>query len=433
MRFRLAFLCFTLSLVTSCTPQPPAPDWASVQEITPAFLHGLQAMDPNLAVGEHGRLALTWVTRDSSGGADVWVAVSSDSGAQFSTPVRVNPSPGRVSSYSESRPVAAFSPAGELVVVWAAKRDSGEYADDLMSRGSTDGGRTFGQSAYLNSDHIDPRSTYHGFASLVFLPDGRALAAWIDGRDSPGLDEPMAGGIYASIRSRDGTGWAPDTQVASEVCACCRIALASEPGPTVDAGPPRVALAYRGMRGDLRDPRLALLRTDSLSVALDTLLSADQWFMRGCPSVGPGITFERSSGGHYLWFTGESVADSAAPPKLTPTGVHVVAWRTDGSVAGPRRALGDSLRDATRPMLTSFGNNALIGVVAHTLADSTRTVLAVRTLDSGGELGPWLFLGAGVRSGALALAHPRMAYAAWVEKDAETLRVRLARITRRER
>jgi len=423
-------LPISMLLLSSCSPKAPSADWSNVQELTPTFLQDVSATDPALAVAPDGRVALSWIVRDSSGGADAWIAVSADSGTSFGEPVRVNPGAGRVSSYTESRPVAAFGPDGQLLVVWAAKRDSGEYADDLMSRGSSDGGRTFGPAAYLNSDHIDARSTYHGFATLGFLPDGRAVAAWIDGRGSLGAEEPSAGEIYASILPARSNEWQPDTRLVGDVCACCRIQLAPE---HVGGNDGRVALAYRGMRGDLRDPRVAVLRTDSLAVVLDTLVSADHWFLRGCPSVGPGLTFNRREGGHYLWFTGESAPDSAAPAKLTPTGVYLQPWRTDGGAAGSRLTMLDSLRDATRPVLAEAGTTSLIAVVGHPRSDSTRSTLAVRMLEQNNRLTPWLFLGTGVRAGALASHHQLSAYAAWVEKEGERTRVRLARITRRGR
>ena len=430
MRTLPKWLSISMLLLSSCSPETPSTDWANVQELTPTFLQDASATDPALAVAPDGRVALSWIVRDTSGGADVWIAVSADSGTSFGEPVRINPRAGRVSSYTESRPVAAFGPDGQLLVVWAAKRDSGEYADDLMSRGSSDGGRTFGPAAFLNSDHINVRSTYHGFATVGFLPDGRAVAAWIDGRASLGAEEPSAGEIYASILPARTNEWQRDTRIAGDVCACCRIQLAPEHVGGNDA---HVALAYRGMRGDLRDPRVAVLRTDSLAVVLDTLVSADHWFLRGCPSVGPGLTFNRQEGGHYLWFTGESAPDSAAPAKLTPAGVYLQPWRTDGAAAGPRLAMLDSLRDASRPVLAESGGTTLIAVVGHPRADSTRSTLAVRMLERNDRLTPWVFLGAGVRAGALAGHHAHSAYAAWVEKQGERTHVRLARITRRGR
>ena len=107
--------------------------------------------------------------------------------------------------------------------------------------------------------------------------------------------------------------------------------------------------------------------------------------------------------------------------------------RPDVTDEATSRALRDSLHDASRPMLADLGNSTLLGVIGHPSADSARAVLAVRMLEPGGELGPWLFLGSGVRSGALAGKHASLAYAAWVEKDGDQPRVRLARIGRRAR
>jgi hypothetical protein len=112
-------------------------------------------------------------------------------------------------------------------------------------------------------------------------------------------------------------------------------------------------------------------------------------------------------------------------------GVYLVPWRLDAGATGPRRMLADSLRDPSRPMLAAMGATTLAGVIARPQADSTRRVLAVRALDLGGTQTPWLFLGASVRSAALAGAGPRRAYAAWSEKSGDGSRLRLVRLDRR--
>ena len=55
------------TLVLDCTASRAPSDWASVREVTPSFLLALEATDPALAADEHGRVALTFVTRDSTG------------------------------------------------------------------------------------------------------------------------------------------------------------------------------------------------------------------------------------------------------------------------------------------------------------------------------------------------------------------------------
>lgn len=418
---RLAAVLALAALAASCTPAPPRGEWAAVRELTPAALANVQAYDANVAAGPGGRVALTWVTRDSVG-ASVWVAVSADSGTHFDEPRRLDLPAGHVSSYPESRPVAAFGPAGQLVVAWAERREGGPMADDLVSRTSADGGRSFEPPAWINDDHGDSLSPYHGFLALEFAPDGRALAAWIDGREmhmAPGEEEPLRAAVRIAASLDEAHSWQPSTVVARDVCPCCRIALRADP-----AG--RVAIAYRGATGDLRDPRLAVSADGGATFALDTLVWRDAWKLPGCPSVGPGLTFNRGGGGHYLWFTGAEHESLDVSP-----GVYLVPWRVGAGTAGPRRALRDSLHSATRPMLAALGGATIAGVIARTRADSTHRVLALRAVRPDGALSPWQFLGTGVRSAALAGAGAGHAYAAWIEEPGDESRVRLVRLTPR--
>ena len=400
----------------ACSPPDRAPEWAAVRDLSPAFPQAADAADPSVAATADGRVALTWVTRDGAG-ADLWLALSSDSGEHFGEPLRLNTRAGKVSSYAESRPLVAFGPGGQVTVAWASARDSGEYADDLVSRASDDGGRTFMPEAFLNDDHANPLSTYHGFLAFDATPAGDLVAAWIDCRASLGQGEPAHGEIWAASSGDGGRSWSANRRVAGDVCSCCRLGLRAD-----SLG--HVAIAYRGSRGDMRDPRLAWSRDGGASFELDTLVSPDGWKLPGCPSVGPAISMNRGGGGHYAWFTG---AENAA----TTPGVYVVPWRAPAGTAGARRSLGDSLREPSRPMLGAMGAATLAGVIARPAADSTRRLLAVRALELDGAWTPWLFLGADVRTAALAGVSPRTAYAVWQEKSDEHSRLRFVRLTRR--
>ena len=73
-------------------------------------------------------------------------------------------------------------------------------------------------------------------------------------------------------------------------------------------------------------------------------------------------------GGHYAWFTGaEPIA-----------GVRTLEWRAVGDSAFTLSGAtlhGDSLREPTRPMLTSLGSGTLIGVLAAVTSSLTPTEL----------------------------------------------------------
>jgi hypothetical protein len=425
---RLAAACALLSaLLASCGPRPSGVPWAHVRETTPTFLSTALAADPSLAVDRSGRVALTWVTRDSSGEAgDAWLSVSADSGTHWSAPARLNPAPGTVSSYPESRPVAAWGRDGSIVAAWASTRTPHQgTGDDLAARVSADGGRTWSPMHIVNDDHVDPTSGYHGFAAVDVLPDGRPIVAWIDGRASAGLaDEPALAEIYASTTSDGGATWSPDLWLADDVCACCRITMKSAQRLN---GAIDVAVAYRGATNDLRDPRVVVSHDGARRFVLDTLISVDRWKLPGCPSVGPALTLE-NGGGHYFWYTGESPADSLLPGRPLP-GLYLVPWRVEVGATGPKRELSDSLGEASRPMLASLGRGTLLGAIGVSPGAAGRKVLALRRLEPDGALTPWLFLGSGVRSGAIAAHGEQGAWAAWTEPGDGGPRVRVARLS----
>jgi len=298
--------------------------------------------------------------------------------------------------------------------------------DDLGVRVSADAGQTWGAMSLVNDDRTDPTSGYHGFAAADVLPDGRPMVAWIDGRMSAGLeDEPALAEIYASTTSNGGATWSADTWVAGDVCACCRIALRS--AQRAD-GAIDVAIAYRGATNDLRDPRVVVSHDGARRFVLDTLIAVDRWKLPACPSVGPSLTLE-NGGGQYLWFTGESPADSLLPGRPVP-GVYLVPWRADVGATGLKRELADSLADASHPMLAGLGRGTLVGALGETPDASSRKVLALRRLEPDGSLTRWLFLGSGVKSGAIAAFGARGAWAAWCEPGDGQTRVRVARLRR---
>ena len=411
-RHAAAFVIAALAAVVACAPAPRTPRWAVVIETTPALLAGAPGFDPSLAAAPGGRVAITWVTRDTSG-ADVWIAVSADSGLHFSAPARLNLRRGRVSSYPESRPVAAFGAGAHVVVAWAAERDSGRFADDIVSRASDDGGASFGPETFLNDDRSVPGANYHGFVALAATPPGRIVAAWMDGRARPpaaGEAEPGVAEIWSAASEDGGATWSANRRAAANVCPCCR--------PSLRASATLVALAYRGVRDSLRDPRLAISHDGGETFAHDTLVSADSWKVPGCPATGPALALTRD-GGWLAWYTG---ADGVA-------GVRTCTWRDARAAVGTPFALDDSLRDAAHPMLAGLGAMTLAGVIART--GPSRHTLALRLMGAGSGRSPWMLLGANARSATIAAQDARHALAAWVEQSGAGPRVRVVRLTLR--
>jgi hypothetical protein len=394
---------------TGCARTPRPDDWVRVREITPTTLEHRAAADPAVAADDHGRVALTWVTSDSLGGLDVWLALSSDSGVTFGVPRRLNAVPGRVSSYAESRPLPAWGPGGRLAVAWAELRADTGMAADVVVRASADAGASWGTPVTVNDD-VAGRPVYHGFPALAWLPDGTLFAAWMDGRHTPPGEEESVGALVAAVSPDGGRTWEPNVLVTDQLCPCCRPA-AQVPGEG------RVVLAYRTALHDMRDPVLAFSGDGGRTFRAGVTVSPDGWELDACPSDGPALTGEGYTG-VVAWYTG-----------VAPEGVYLAPWEYGRGAAGLRRALGDSLEHAAHPRLARLGAAPLVAVVGRARGDST-DVMAVRALDPDGSLTPWAFLGTHVRTAWLASQPPRAALACWVERERGVSRVRLARLTR---
>ncbi len=400
-------------LAAACAPSRPAGDWVSVHELTPAFLAHQPAADAAIAADPHGRVALTYVTRDTSGGRDLWLAISNDSGATFGTPVRLNPREGAVSSYAESRPAAVYGPGGRLAVAWSEKREGEDQGADLMVRASVDGGVTLGPAVVVNDDASDRRRSFHGFPALTFLTDGSLFAAWEDEREHAGeKEEPTLASLFYAVSPNGGLRWSDNRSLTDELCPCCRAVALSDP-----AG--RVVVTWRGARDDLRDPVLAVSRDGGMTFGAESTLSADRWQLEACPSVGHALTLGEDGGGHFAWFTGAE-----------PAGVYLAPWHLGRGLTGLRRPLADSLLHPSHPRLAALGSSTLIAVEARPRDDSTRAVVAVRALDPDGSLTPWSFLGGDARAAWLATLDPRSALVCWTEGRAAEQRVRVVRLMR---
>jgi hypothetical protein len=428
MRFLPFAAVAVVALAAGCAG-PGADDWAQVREVTPAFLTGVAVRDPALATAPGGRVALTWVTRDSAG-RDVWLALSRDSGATFSAPVRVNDAPGSVVSFAEGRPLAVFGPRGALAVTWSERRADTSGAVDVKVRASADGGASFGPVATVNDDAQGPppelgwsaarrwrranrESAFHGFPALAYLPDGTLFSAWLDERRVPAADgEPVASSLFHALSPDGGRTWTANAALTDSACPCCR--------PQAIVAGERLALAYRSAASMLRDPALALSADGGRTFASDTVIHPDRWLLAGCPDQGTVVAWTPAAGGHYAWYTG---AGGGA--------VYVVPWRDDGGAAGLRRAIDDGVTAARSPRIAGLGALTLLGVEARPAADSTRQVFAVRALHPDGSMTPWLHLGADAASGWLAAAGERAAFACWLEHDGAVERLRVVRLALR--
>ncbi len=149
---------------------------------------------------------------------------------------------------------------------------------------STDGGATWSAPQPLTraSDSVE-------FVAFQPLPDGRLLAAWLDGRARRGGKNHQA--LYSRVLGGETDA---DVLVDEFVCDCCQLSFV----PTADGG---ALLAYRGRTKDeVRDMRIARFRAGRWAPSQP--LQADGWKIAGCPVNGPQLA---GSGERVAaaWFT----------------------------------------------------------------------------------------------------------------------------------
>ena len=418
-------LALIVAFSCGCSAPRQASDWLAVDDITPGWLLQDAATDCAIAADSHGHVALTFVRRDSTG-KNLWLAISRDSGVMFAEPVRVNARPGSVASYPEGRPYAVFGANGGLAITWGDRRPDSTGAVDVMVRASGDGGATFGPAVVVNDDqrliadnarnwswrwhHQWRPDAYHGFPALTYLSDGTLFSAWLDERENPATEgEPTSSSLYSATSHDGGQTWSENVRIATVVCPCCRPMALSDPSG-------RIAVAYRRAANDLRDPALAVSFDGGRTFPIDTLISADRWLLKACPDQGPAISADPTTA-QYAWYTGAH-----------PAGVYLVPWSSEHGASGIRRPLADSIVDARSPRLAKLSVATLVAVEARPASDTTRNVLAVRTLDHNGTLSPWSFLGANVSGAWIAAQDGPSALACWTEHDGEKRHLRVARL-----
>lgn len=299
---------FLLAFSLACGHAPSAPADTRTSTIG---LDGRANATPSLAARD-GRVVLTWTASQPDGSAaDVFAAVSHDSGRTFGAPVRVNDQPGTARNSGEQAPRVAID-GDTIAVVWAAKQGS---TFDVMYARSTDGGRTFSHGQAV---HPAGLSGLRGWASIAIDRDRRIHVLWLDGRNATAaaptpMQMPMShathahGGDHAMVASSprqdlfhatiDPDGRIGEQLVAANVCFCCKTAVVPRPdGSTF--------VAWRHIfPGSARDIGSALLPPSSGAPAAISRVSDDHWHLEACPDDGPAAVVDRMGGVHIAWPT----------------------------------------------------------------------------------------------------------------------------------
>jgi hypothetical protein len=277
-------------------------------------------------------VAVAWGAQGADGRADVFVAVSGDSGQTFGAAARVNAVEGEARLGGELPPRVALVPrAGggvpEIVVAYGAKLAGTAIK---VSR-SADGGRTFASPRELQAPGAAGDRGWH---ALTVDDAGAAHVMWLDHRGMVS-DKPQSHAQHeadamdgAAMAQRSGLYYAtdqgpsPEREVLKGVCYCCKVAM------TVNAGGDIIAAWRHVYPGNLRDIAFTISRDGGRTFAAPQRLSEDRWQLAGCPDDGPALAVDGGGMIHAVWPTvigGER-----------PEGAIFYASSRDGRTFAPR-------------------------------------------------------------------------------------------------
>jgi hypothetical protein len=273
--------------------------WLLIAASSGAQTHDHSAM-PAAADGEFN----PWVISDNRGGfyaayirrtagrSDVMLQHSRNGGA-FGSPVRVNNRAGDAAVRNENPPKIALGRSNEVYVVWANEQE--RWKGDIRFARSLDGGRTFEPAVVVNSG-ASGAPIGRAFQSIVVDAGGRIFVAWIDERNkTAGV---RAAEIWMAVSTDGGRSFSRDRKILSDVCECCRVALAVDSTGAI-------YLSYRIVPAGgpmFRD--IAVARsTDGGQTFRSALVSRDGWELNGCPIAGAAMTIDAKDRIHVVWFT----------------------------------------------------------------------------------------------------------------------------------
>jgi hypothetical protein len=244
----------------------------------------------------------------------------------------------------------------DVVVVWASRAN--ESSRIRMAR-STDGGKVFLPAVTLHQEGL---AGARGWQAVAIGPDAVIHALWLDGRhagagmahhhDSSGAKampeaaaSPRQDIMHASWSAN---GSLIETEVAPNVCFCCKTSIAVGPDHSFYA-------AWRHIYPtSMRDIAVARSADGGRTFEAPTRVSLDDWQLSGCPDDGPAMVVDAANVIHVVWPT--------LVPGNTPSKGIFYAYSTDrGKSFSPRQRLDDPQgTSAAHPAIALDGRDVIV-------------------------------------------------------------------------
>ena len=338
------------------------------------------AAEPALAVARDGSVYVAWVNHEPERRADVTFARLAKDGHIEGAPVRVNPQAGTATAWRGDPPTLAIAPDNTIFVGWTGRVESDEgHATNIYLSASRDQGRTFATPVKVNDD---AKPSDHGLHSLAVGTNNRIYLAWLDDRNAPALpmDKKNSGKghhmesnreLFMASSNDGGQTFSTNERAATDVCPCCKTALA------VNAEG-RVYVSWRQvLPGDFRHVAVSSTVDEGKHFTTPTIVSDDHWVLNGCPVSGPALSLLPDGEVQVLWYSAGQNGE---------TGLYSATSKDHGAAFGPRLLVAGGATQGS-PVLISGGNgfaavwegkvNNKAQVMSAALKENTRNDFAV--------------------------------------------------------
>jgi hypothetical protein len=355
MKKQLLIVLYVAALVfAGCTKRPTT----SANLLGPQRISSgnANASEPAI-VTKDGKVYVVWVEHRGKD-ADVMLESFNGEGQSLGAAIRVNPQAGQATAWRGDQPTIAVAPDGTVYVGWTGRADSASGSSpDIYLSASRDGGKSFAAPVKVNDD---PKPTDHGMHSLAVAGDGRVYVAWLDERNIAPMamkDMKMSSSssgphmesnreVFLSSSTDGGRSFSPNQRVATDVCPCCKTSLAvGKDG--------QVYVSWRQvLPGDYRHISVTSSSDQGKTFATATIVSNDEWVLKGCPVSGGALAADPDGTVRVLWYAGGDKGQR---------GIYWSESRDGGKTFSPRQLLAASSARGT-PVLLRDRVDASAGV-----------------------------------------------------------------------
>lgn len=426
----VGILAIGLLSLSSCNRSSSGPA-ANQKEVLPVISQPVRvssgdadAAEPAIAASPDGSSYVVWVKHAPNKQSDVMIARFTEDGQMQSSPVRVNTQPGTATAWRGDPPTVAVAPDLTVFVGWTARVEGASgHATNIYLSSSRDEGQTFSAPVKVNDD---AKPAVHGMHSLAIGKDGRVYVAWLDERNIiPMKDmkmDPKTSGhhmesnreVFFASSTDGGRTFTTNQQIASEVCPCCKTALASGQEGSV-------YLSWRQvLPGDFRHIAVASSADGGKTFSKHVIVSDDQWMIKGCPVSGAALATGTDGRLRVLWYAGA---------ENTQQGIYWSESQDGGKSFSPRELLASGFAQGT-PALVSDGQD-LPAAIWESSANGTSEVHVANLGKADERLGNLVIAGGGDLP--VAVAQNDRVLVAYVAKDEDKQAVWLKTIGRLQR